>query len=132
MAEITTEFEPEQFDLFEDRMAQAGRLLRASVDRLGLTRVSGIVGKDPSTISHQLSGLDPGKVPSAKLHFACWFLDPRYRADMAGLCGEVLARSPDLDPEDVVREVIVLAGAGEFGNTGRERVLGLVARMRKA
>jgi hypothetical protein len=98
---------------------------------LGLTRVAGIVGKDPSTISHQLSGLDPGKLPSAKLQSVCWFLDAQYRADLAGLAGCSIAKVPDLEPEDVVREVIVLASSGTFGNDGKERVLALVARMRK-
>lgn len=121
----------EQFDLFEDRQAQLARLLRESVARIGLSRVADILGKEPSTISHQLSGLDPGKTPSAKLEAVCWDLDPEFRRMKAAVVGQVIALTPDLSVEDVLREVLVLAGAGEFGNAGRVRVMELYARMRK-
>jgi hypothetical protein len=130
VAEIITEIGPAQYDLFEDFLAQSARLLRASVERLGLTRVAGIVGKDPSTISHQLSALDPGKSPSAKLQAVCWYLDPIYQADLAGLVGKVLSTPPDLDPADAMREVVSLALAGVFGNDGKEKALTVYRRMR--
>lgn len=129
--EITTENEPEQFDLFEDRRAQLRRLRIASVQRLTLTRVADVLGKDPSTVANWLSGADPSKRASADLHDVCWVLDPVYRRDCTAVMGEVLSRPPDLSPEQAMREVAALATSGEFGNGSKEKVFAIYRRMRR-
>ena len=115
---------------FADHRAQQRRLLKASVDRLGLARVAGVVGQAPSTISNQLSGLDANKRPSADLHDVCWLLDPTYREHYAGVLGEVLSRPPDLTPEQALRDLAVKAQAR--GYVAVEDVTALLARTRTA
>jgi hypothetical protein len=125
-----TEDLDDQLDLFEDHLAACKRLLVESVHRLGLSRVADIIHQDPSTVSNQISGVDPKKRPSAQLVFVCWLLDREFRIALAKLKKEFLSKPPDLEPEDALREIAVRAQAS-FDKRALADVNEVLARVRR-
>lgn len=104
---------PEQTDWirFEDNLAQVHHLTLASVERLGIPLVARFLRETPSALRNHVAGrrtLPPGT-------FAiCYLLDPVFRRDLAGVCGEVLTKHADLTPEQALREAYATTSAQGF------------------
>lgn len=124
--------EPEQMDwvTLEDKRAALRRFRKAGADRVGIPQLAHMMDLDPSTIRNGLARRD-GKQECADLDDLIWLLDPLYRQQKAGMCGEVLSRPPDLSPEQALREALAMAQAGEFGNAGLRALTDLYARVKR-
>lgn len=93
---------------FEDEGAQYDHLLLASVERVGIDVVARHLGITPSALRNQIAGRRKMQAGTSSI---CWRLDPEFRAALADMKGEVIARPPDLTPEEALREAMVHAQA---------------------
>lgn len=113
---------------FEDQGASLDKMVRDSVERIGVVIVARHLEETPSALRNQLAGRRG--LPEGTWSI-CWRLDPVFRAQCANAMGEALSRPPDLSAEQAMREILVLATAGEFGNAAKEKVFELGRRMKR-
>lgn len=130
----------EQFDLYEpgDREQRARVLTRRAARRYGETELGTSLDLDGRTMRNQL---DRRKREDKANSFwklsedAVWklfFSDRQFRAELLALCDEEIADKEVFEPEDFMRDAVALALAGEFGNAGREKILSMQRRVKKA
>ena len=131
--------ETEQFDLFDagDREQRARVRIRQAAKRYGESELATGLHLDEKTLGNQIARRKREDKPNSfwKLNedavIRLFFADRRLRAELLELIDEEIADVEAIEPEDAFRDVVAMALAGEFGNAGRERVLGLQRRVKK-
>jgi len=130
----------EQFDLWEpgDREQRARVRLRQAADRYGVSELATSQRLDERTMRNQLDRCKrEDKAHSywklnedSVLHL--FFADRRLREELLALVDEEIVDIERMEPEDALRDMQAMALAGEFGNAGREKVVSLIRRVKKA
>lgn len=130
----------EQFDLFDvgDREQRARVRVREAAKRYGESDLATGLGLDDKTLGNQLARRKRDDKTNSfwKLNedavLRLFFSDRRLRRELLELLDEEIADTEAVEPEDALRDVQAMALAGEFGNAGRERVIGLMRRVKKS
>lgn len=129
----------EQFDLFDsgDREQRARVRIRQAAKRYGESELATGLHLDEKTLGNQMARRKREDKPNSfwKLNedavLRLFFTDRRLREELLDLLDEEIADVEAIEPEDAFRDVVAMALAGEFGNAGREKVLGLQRRVKK-
>jgi hypothetical protein len=130
----------EQFDLFDsgDREQRARVRIRQAAKRYGESELATGLHLDEKTLGNQMARRKREDKPNS-----FWKLNEdavlRLFYSRTAVCARNCSTSLDeeiadveaIEPEDAFRDVVAMALAGEFGNAGREKVLGLQRRVKK-